>query len=65
VCLFFVQEMADNISAVFTEYEERVRGLEKVHTLSHGPRLVRSDGAPNRAFFYSSFDGRAYRCDHL
>jgi hypothetical protein len=48
--------MVDNISAVFTEYEERVRGVQKMPRLSHGRRMMRSDGAPNRAFFYSLFN---------
>jgi hypothetical protein len=49
-------KMVDNITAVFTEYEERVWGLQKVPTFSHARRMVRSNGAPNRAFSYSSFN---------
>jgi hypothetical protein len=48
--------MVGNISAVFTEYEERVRRLQKVPRFSHGRRMVRSDVAPNRTFFHSLFN---------
>jgi len=36
-------KMVANISAVFTEYEERVRRLQKVPRFSHGRRMVRSE----------------------
>jgi len=42
--------MVVNISAVFPEYEERVQRLQKVPRFSHGRRMVRLDGAPNRAW---------------
>jgi hypothetical protein len=48
--------MVENITTVLCEYEERLRGLQKVPTFSHGRRMVRSDGAPNRVFFYSLFN---------
>jgi hypothetical protein len=57
--------MTENITAVFTEYEERVRGLQKVPTFSHGRRMVRSDGTPNRAFFYSLFNDHAMATEFL
>jgi len=54
-----------NITAVLTEYEERVRRLQKVLRFSHGRRMLRSDGAPNRTFFYSVFNDHAMAIDHL
>jgi hypothetical protein len=52
-------KIVGNISSVFIEYEERVRELQKVPRFSHGRRMLRTDGALNRAFFYSLFN------DHL
>jgi len=57
--------MVGNISAVFTEYEECMWRLQKAPTFSRGQRMVRSDGAPNRAFFYSLFDDHAMAIEFL
>jgi len=58
-------KMVGNISDVLTEYEERVRRLQKVPRFSYGRRMVRSDGAPNRAFFYSLFNDHAMAIEFL
>jgi hypothetical protein len=42
--------VVDNISNVMNEYEERVRRMQVVPLFSHERRMLRSDGAPNRAF---------------
>jgi hypothetical protein len=55
--LFIVlANMVGNIIAVVTEYEERLRGMQSVSFFSHGRRMLRSDGAPSKAFFYSLFN---------
>jgi len=54
-----------NISALFTEYQECVRRLQKVPRFLHGRRMVRSDGAPNRAFFYNLFNDHAMAIEFL
>jgi len=36
---------------VVMQYEERVRSMQHVPKLSHGHRMLRSDGGPNRSFF--------------
>ena len=48
--------MAANISQVGNQYEERLRGLQVVPIYSHGRRMIRSDDAPNKAFFLSLFN---------
>jgi hypothetical protein len=45
------EKMVGNITTVINEYEERVRIMQVVLLFSHERRMLRSDGAPNRAFF--------------
>jgi len=54
-----------NITSVFNEYEERVRRLQTVPRFSHGRRMLRSDGAPKRTFFYSVFNDHAVAIELL
>jgi len=49
--ILIVEKMVHNITAVLTEYEERVRRLQKLPRFSHGRRMLRSDGAPNGVLF--------------
>jgi len=57
--------MVHNITSVFNEYEERVRRLQTVPRFSHGRRMLRSDGAPNRTFFISVFNDHAMAIELL
>jgi len=43
------------ILEVVSKYEEHVRSMQKVPRFSHGRRLVRADGGPNRLFFCMLF----------
>jgi hypothetical protein len=47
---FFFGNVVDNISTVINEYEERFRRMQVVPLFSHERLVLRSDGAPNRAF---------------
>jgi hypothetical protein len=57
--------MVANITTVFIQYEERLRGLQDVPMFSHGRRMVRSDGDPNKAFFFSLFHDHAMAIEFL
>jgi hypothetical protein len=48
--------MVAEISKLVTEYEIRVRGMQKVPRLSYGRLMLWPDGAPNRLFFCSLFN---------
>ena len=43
--------MVAHILEVVSKYEERMRSVQKVPRFSHGRRMVRADGGPNRLFF--------------
>jgi hypothetical protein len=57
--------MVDNISTVINEYEERLRKMQVVPLFSHERRMLRSDGAPNRAFFFALFKDHAMAIEFL
>jgi hypothetical protein len=63
--VLFVQIMVENITTVISDYEEQLRRLQKGPSFSYGRRMVRSDGAPNRAFFYSLFTDHAMAIEFL
>jgi hypothetical protein len=45
-----------HILEVVAKYEERVRSMQKVPRFSHGRRMVRADGGPNRLLFCTLFN---------
>jgi hypothetical protein len=53
---FFVGNMVDNITTVVNDYEERLRRMEVVPLFSYERRMLRLDGAPNWAFFFTFKD---------
>jgi len=44
---------------VVTQYEERVRRMQKAPRFSYGRQMVRADGGPNRLFFCNQFNDHA------
>jgi hypothetical protein len=48
--------MVSAITEVINLYEQRVRSMQKVPLYSHGRKLLRSDGAPNKSFFHGLFN---------
>jgi hypothetical protein len=57
--------MVVNITQVINEYEEGVRRMQVVPMFSHERRMLGSDGAPNRAFFYRQFNDHAISIEFL
>jgi hypothetical protein len=54
-----------NITQIINEYEERVRRMQVVPVFPHERLMQRSDGAPNRAFFYRLFNDHAMVIEFL
>jgi hypothetical protein len=40
--------MVTTVTEVITQYEERVRRMQTVLLFSHGRRMLKSDGVPNK-----------------
>jgi hypothetical protein len=59
------EKMVDNISIIYTQYKERLRAMYKLARFSQGHRMVRSDGAPNRAFFHNLFNDHSMATEFL
>jgi hypothetical protein len=57
--------MVDNISLIFTQYKERLWAMHKVVRFLQGRRMVRSDGATNRAFFHNLFNDHSMAIEFL
>jgi hypothetical protein len=55
----------DNITTVINDYEERVRRMQVVPLFSNERRMLRPDGAPNRAFFYTLFNDHVNCPQHV
>ena len=47
--------MVERIQDVIGKYEERVQSMENVPKCSNNRRMLRSDGGPNRSFFFCLF----------
>jgi hypothetical protein len=58
-------KMLANVTQVIIEYEERVRRMQVVPMFPHERSMLRSDGAPNRAFFYRQFSDHAMAIEFL
>jgi hypothetical protein len=73
VCFFCVQKrfqmcsakMVANITAVFTQFEGRLRKLQDVPKFSHGRRMLWFDGAPNKAYLFSLFHDHTMAIEFL
>jgi len=50
---------------VVTEYEERLRRNDYVSRFSHGRRMLRSDGGPNRYFLMYLLSDQAMAIEFL
>jgi hypothetical protein len=48
-----------------TQYEERVRRMQKAPRFSHGRRMVRADSGLNSLFFCSLFNDQAMAFEFL
>jgi hypothetical protein len=62
---FFLGNMVDNITTVVNDYEEHLWRMQVVPLFSHEQRMLRSDGAPNRAFFFTLFKDHAMAIEFL
>jgi hypothetical protein len=49
--VLLVEIMVQNITTVISDYEERLRSLQKGPIFSYRRRMLRWDGAPNRALY--------------
>jgi hypothetical protein len=57
--------MVAHILEVVTQYEERMRTMQKVAMFSHGRRMLRADGGPNKSFFFNVFNDHAMAIEFL
>ena len=57
--------MVADISEVVSKYEERMRSVQKVPRFSHGRRMLRADGGPNKLFFCTLFNDHAMAIQFL
>jgi len=61
----FVVEIVAQMQEIIAKYEERVRSMENVPGCSYGRRMLRSDGGPNRSFFFYLFADKAMAIEFL
>jgi hypothetical protein len=59
VLVIFCVKMVQHLQEIVTKYEERVQSMQNVPRFSHGRRMLRSDGGPNKSFFYYLFTDHA------
>jgi hypothetical protein len=57
--------MVTQIIDVIRKYEERVWSMENVPKCSYDRRMLRSDGGPNRSFFFYLFTNMAMAIEFL
>jgi len=57
--------MVAQIKDIVAKYEECVRSMENVPRCSYGHRMLRSDGGPNRSFFFYLFTDKAMAIEFL
>ena len=53
------------IQDIIAKYEERVRRIENVPKCSYSRRMLRSDGGPNRSFFFYLFTDKVMATEFL